>query len=151
MKQTIVIGCDHGGYKIKEAVKKFLTEDEDKKILNEFEVIDHGCHTEESVDYPDIAHALCDDIESGKASLGILVCGSGNGINMVANSHKGVRSALCWRADVAALARQHNNANVMALPGRFITESDAIDCVQKFIYGKFEGGRHENRVNKIKR
>lgn len=150
MKQVIAIGCDHGGYKIKEAVKKFFTENEDMVVLDEYEIIDHGCYNEDSVDYPDIAHALCDDIESGKALLGILVCGSGNGINMAANSHKGVRSALCWRPDVAALAIQHNNANVMALPGRFITESDAIECVSKFIYSRFEGGRHEKRVNKIK-
>ena len=129
MERIIAIGCDHGGYEIKEAIKKYL----DENLTDYINVIDHGCHNPESVDYPDIAHALCGDVESGEAELGILICGSGNGINMAANSHKGVRSALCWRSDVAALARQHNNANVMALPGRFITESDAINCVKEFI------------------
>ena len=141
---TIAIGCDHGGYAVKEEIKKYL--------LDRVDVItDYGCMSEESVDYPDFAHAVCDDIESKHSDYGILICGSGNGINMTANSHEGIRSALCWRPDIAELARQHNNANVMALPGRFMSASDAINCVIKFITTDYEGGRHERRVQNIKR
>jgi len=139
----IAIGSDHGGFKIKQLIYQHLRS---KKVT----IIDYGCHNEESVDYPDFAHKVCDSIESEDVDLGILVCGSGNGINMTANSHNGVRSALCWKSEIASLARQHNNANVMCLPGRFIEETEAIKCVDEFLSNEFEGGRHQNRIDKIK-
>jgi ribose 5-phosphate isomerase B len=139
----IAIGSDHGGFKIKQLIYQHLMS---KKVT----VIDYGCYSEESVDYPDLAHKVCDSIESKDFDLGILVCGSGNGINMTANSHNGVRSALCWKSEIASLARQHNNANVMCLPGRFIEEKEAIKCVDEFLSNEFEGGRHQNRIDKIK-
>ena len=141
--KKIAIGCDHGGYEIKELIKSSLEKDD-------LEISDFGCYDNSSVDYPDIANSLCKSIESGQHEIGILICGSGNGINMVANSHSSIRSALCWNPEVATLARQHNNANVIALPGRFISEEDALSCVYNFLKTNFEGGRHEKRVSKIK-
>ena len=142
-KLTIVIGCDHGGYKLKEELRKYLM---DKVGV----VTDYGCYSDESVDYPEFAHKVCEDVEGEKSDLGILICGSGNGINMSANSHDGIRSALCWEPEIASLARQHNNANVMALPGRFIDVETAKQCVDNFLNEQYEGGRHERRVQKIK-
>ncbi len=139
----IAIGGDHAGYEYKNSIKQYL---EQKGHIVE----DFGPATEESCDYPDIAHPLARSIESGKNDLGIAICGSGNGINMTLNKHQNVRSALCWEVDLAALARQHNNANVLALPSRFISLEKAKDCVEAFITNDFEGGRHERRVNKIK-
>ena len=143
-KKNIVIACDHGGYKMKEDIVNLMKES------GICDVTDYGCESEDSVDYPDFAHKLATDVENGKYDLGILICGSGNGINMTANSHKGIRSALCWEPKIAKLAREHNNANVMALPGRFITSQKAWLCVKNFLTTDFEGGRHEKRVNKIK-
>jgi ribose 5-phosphate isomerase B len=142
-KLRISIGCDHGGYELKEYIKDYL----ETKVS---EVTDFGCYSDESVDYPDYAHKTCSNIEDNLSDLGILICGSGNGINMAANSHSGIRSALCWKPEIASLARQHNNANIMALPGRFIDVDTAIECVINFITKEYEGGRHEQRVNKIK-
>jgi len=148
----ISIGCDHGGYELKEFIKNSLSiwewGNNDELVCES--VVDFGCYSEKSVDYPDIAHKLCDAIESGEYDLGILICGSGNGINMTANSHKGIRSALCWRPDIAYLARAHNDANVMALPGRYIDKYLAWDCVKNFVTSEFEGGRHQKRIDKIK-
>ena len=148
--KKIVIACDHGGYELKEHIRKSLMVWEKGDDENICEVHDLGCDSEDSVDYPDFAHPLCDEIESGNYDLGILICGSGNGINMTANSHEGIRSALCWRPDIASLARQHNDANVMALPGRFIDRHLAWDCVKNFVLSDYEGGRHQRRVDKIK-
>lgn len=139
----LAIGGDHAGYEYKNKIKKFLEE-------QGHAVEDFGPHSEESCDYPDIAHPLAQSIEKGKNELGIAICGSGNGINMTLNKHQEIRSALCWQADLAKLARQHNNANVLALPSRFIDIDLALKCVDIFIHEKFEGGRHERRVNKIK-
>lgn len=140
--RNIAIGCDHGGYELKE----FLSQ----RLREEYNIDDYGCHDTESVDYPDIAHNLCRSVEEEKNELGILICGSGNGINMSANAHEGIRSALCWEPQIASLARQHNDANIMALPGRFIDKEVAWECVQNFLNEEFEGGRHERRISKIK-
>ena len=138
----IAIGSDHAGYSLKTRIIELL-----KK---EVELVkDYGPSTEESVDYADYAHPLAEAVESKVYDFGILICGSGNGINMTANKHQGIRSALCWQEDIAVLARQHNNANILVLPARFITENIALSIVKLFITTEFEGGRHEKRVNKI--
>lgn len=138
----VAIGADHAGFELKEKVKKQLEE-------NGISVKDFGAYSEESVDYPDFGHPVATDVETGMADLGIVICGSGNGINMTVNKHKGVRSALCWTSELAELARQHNNANVLALAARFVDEKDNLKIVDAFINTEFEGGRHERRVNKI--
>lgn len=139
---NISIGADHAGYELKNKVIKHL---EEKGI----KVKDFGTNSDESVDYPDFGHPVASDVENNMADLGIVICGSGNGINMSVNKHAGIRSALCWNEELAALARQHNNANVLALPARFIEEDLGIKIVDAFINNEFEGGRHERRVNKI--
>ncbi|MEI8201548.1 MAG: RpiB/LacA/LacB family sugar-phosphate isomerase [Bacteroidota bacterium] len=142
MVDKIIIGCDHAGYDMKLVLMDIL------KSMN-ISVKDVGAYSTESVDYPDIAHALANEIENGNYGLGILLCGSGNGVNMVANKHQLVRSALCWNAEIASLARKHNNANVLAIPARFIQNEEAIEIMKTFLTTDFEGGRHERRVNKI--
>ena len=138
----IPIACDHAGFKTKELIVKYLT---DKGM----EVKDYGCYSEESIDYPDYAHPVATMVEENNGMLGILLCGSGNGINMTANKHQGVRSALCWTTEIAALARGHNDANIIAIPARFVSEELALEMVDTFLSTPFEGGRHQNRVNKI--
>lgn len=140
--KTIAIGSDHAGFKLKETVKAYLTG-------NGYSVKDFGCYSEERADYPDFAHPVASAVENHELDLGILICGSGNGINMSANKHKGIRSALCWQREIAELARQHNDANIIALPARFISEDEAKACVDVFINTEFEGGRHTDRVRKI--
>ena len=140
--KIIAIGCDHAGYKLKEYLLKYLSE---KKIV----VKDFGTYSEERADYPDFAHAVSVAIEKKECDLGILICGSGNGINITANKHQGIRAALCWNEEVAALARQHNDANIISLPARFMNEETAVKCVEAFLNTQFEGGRHADRVNKI--
>ena len=139
---TISIGCDHAGYELKDPIIKRL-----KK--RGIEVIDRGTHSLDSVDYPDFVHPVADDIEAGKSSLGILICGSGNGVSMTANKHEGIRAAICWKIELAALARQHNDANVLCIPGRFVSKKMAFGMVSAFLDSTFEGGRHQRRVNKI--
>ena len=124
------------------AIVEFLTS-------NGHEVINYGTDTEASVDYPDFAHPVALDVESGKADLGIVICGSGNGIAMTANKHQGIRAALCWTKEISALARQHNNANVVSIPARFTSIPQAVEIVNTFLNTDFEGGRHANRVDKI--
>lgn len=141
-KVIIPIGADHAGFQLKERVKAHLE-------AKGYEVKDFGCYSEESIDYPDYAHPVASMVEENENMLGIVICGSGNGINMTANKHQGIRSALCWKKEIAELARQHNNANVIALPARFITEEEGIEMVDVFLATPFEGGRHQNRVNKI--
>jgi ribose 5-phosphate isomerase B len=141
-EMIIPIGCDHAGFKTKELIVKHL-------ISKGLELKDFGCYSEESIDYPDYAHPVAEMIEANPGMIGILLCGSGNGINMTANKHAGVRSALCWEIEIAALARSHNNANIIAIPARFVSEQLAIDMVDTFLETVFEGGRHQNRVNKI--
>ena len=141
-KKKIGVASDHAGYKIKEKVKSYL-------ISRDYEVKDFGCFSDESVDYPDFAHPLAYAVETGSVETGISVCGSGNGINMTANKHYGIRSALCWNEEISRLARQHNDANICALPGRFISESEAELIVRVFLETSFEGGRHKRRIEKI--
>jgi ribose 5-phosphate isomerase B len=138
----IYLGNDHAGFEL----KQFLS----KELQNMgYEVEDEGTGSEESVDYPDFAHPVAEKVEADQEGLGLLICGSGNGISMTANKHQGVRSAIAWKPELAALARQHNNANVLALPARFISQEEALDIVKTFLGAEFEGGRHERRVTKI--
>lgn len=141
-QKVIPFGADHAGFILKGKIIQFL---ESKG----YEVKDFGCFSEESIDYPDFAHPVAEMVEENKGMLGILICGSGNGINMTANKHKGIRSALCWNKEIAELARQHNDANIVALPARFISEVEAIDIVDTFLGTDFEGGRHQRRIDKI--
>ncbi len=138
----IAIGSDHAGIDLKHAVKEHLK-------ARGMEAVDKGAHVRDSVDYPDYAHAVATAVTTGDVSLGIVICGSGNGVNITANKHAGVRSALAWNEEVAALARAHNNANVLALPARFITDELALRIVDSFLDASFEGGRHARRVEKI--
>lgn len=139
----IAIGSDHAGFELKAVISKFLT---DKK---RFEVQDFGCHSNESMDYPDSAHPVCESIEKKESNLGVLICGSGNGIAMTANKHQGIRAGLSWTPEIAELARLHNDANILVLPARFISVELALEIVGKFFDAEFEGGRHQRRVDKI--
>ncbi|MEQ9424471.1 MAG: ribose 5-phosphate isomerase B [Cyclobacteriaceae bacterium] len=138
----IAIGGDHAGFHHKEKIKQHLND------LGH-EVKDYGTYSEESTDYPDYAHPLSSAVEKGDHEFGVLVCGSGNGVCMTANKHQGIRAALVWNEDLAALARQHNNANVICIPERFVADDLAIKMVEIFVTTDFEGGRHERRVGKI--
>ncbi len=140
--QLISIGADHAGFELKQAVIDHLT-------TKGFELKDYGCYSSESIDYPDFGHPVAAMVEENEGIIGILICGSGNGINMTANKHQGVRSALCWKKEIAELARLHNNANIIALPARFISEREAIEIIDVFLATNFEGGRHGRRVDKI--
>ena len=141
-QKIIAIGSDHAGFNYKSALKEHLT-------AAGYEVRDFGTDSEASTDYPDYVHPLAQLIESGEIERGILVCGSGNGVCMTANKYAHVRAALVWENDLAALARQHNNANVICLPERFVSLENALQFVDTFLETDFEGGRHERRVNKI--
>jgi ribose 5-phosphate isomerase B len=138
----IAIAADHAGYHLKDTIKEYL-------LSKGYQIKDFGTNSDQSCDYPDYAHPLAKAVNDGEFPLGILICGSANGVNITANKHQNVRSALCWNVEVAQLARQHNNANVVALPSRFISKELAIEIVEAFISTEFEGGRHANRVNKI--
>jgi ribose 5-phosphate isomerase B len=142
--KTIAIGSDHAGFELKETLKKHLLS---KKIA----IKDFGPDSDERTDYPDYAHPVANFVEQDKTNetFGILICGSGNGINMTANKHQGIRGALCWMPEIAELARLHNNANILVLPARYITIEEAKKCVDVFFTTEFEGGRHTDRVNKI--
>ena len=138
----ISIGNDHAGPDYKRAILLYLEE-------KTHTVINHGTDTFDSVDYPDFGHEVAYDVQMKNADLGIVICGSGNGIAMTANKHQGVRAALCWTKEIAELARQHNDANVISIPARYTSIQQAVDMVDTFLNTKFEGGRHANRVNKI--
>jgi ribose 5-phosphate isomerase B len=138
----IAIGSDHAGFELKEQLINYLKS-------KQHEVKDTGCFSAERADYPDYGHAVANAVLNKEVELGILMCGSGNGINMSANKHKGIRSALCWNSEIAALARQHNDANILVLPARYITQEEAHKCIDVFITEKFEGGRHQARIEKI--
>ena len=141
-KPIVGMAADHAGYAMKEALKPLV------ESLG-YEIRDFGTHSEESMDYPDAAHPLGYAVESGEVSCGIAVCGSGNGISMTLNHHPGVRAALCWTPEIGALAKQHNNANVLCLPGRFIPVETAEAIVRAWNDAQFEGGRHQRRIDKI--
>lgn len=138
----IAIGGDHAGYSYKESLKTLLAE-------KGAEAKDFGPFSDASVDYPDHVHPLAQAVENQTFDFGILICGSGNGVAITANKHQGIRAALCWNVELAALARQHNNANILCLPARFISVEEAKACVNAFLSTPFEGGRHEKRVEKI--
>lgn len=139
---NIILSSDHAGYALKQYILNYLQQ-------KGHECMDLGPFSEERVDYPDFAHALARQVLQNPSSLGIILCGSGNGVNITVNKHQGIRSALCWNSEIASLARAHNNANVMALPARFIHEAEALACVDAFLSTSFEGGRHAERVLKI--
>lgn len=140
--QIIAIGSDHAGFEYKEQLAKFLE-------AKGYRVKDMGVYENKSADYPDFAHPVSYAVEKREVSSGVLVCGSGNGVAITANKHQGIRAALCWRNDIAKLARQHNNANIICLPSRFVGVEEAKEMVETFLSTEFEGGRHQTRVDKI--
>jgi len=139
-KIKIAIGSDHAGFDYKEVLKDFLAEHEIK---------DFGTHSLDSVDYPDFAHPVASAVESGDFKYGILLCGSANGVAITANKHQEIRAGLCWENEVASLVRKHNDANILCIPARFVSEELAKEIVTTFLSTEFEGGRHQNRVDKI--
>jgi len=142
MKRTIAIASDHAGYQMKQQLIAYLQKGGNK-------VCDLGPGTGESVDYPDFGHPLAEEVETGRCPLGISLCGSGNGINMVVNKHKGIRGALCWNKEIAILARKHNDANICSIPARFVDFELAKEIVDLFLLTPYEGGRHQKRIEKI--
>jgi ribose 5-phosphate isomerase B len=138
----LAIGSDHAGFEYKEAIKKVLS-------AAGWQVEDKGTYSTDSTDYPDYAHPVATMVTAGKATAGILICGSGNGVCMTANKHRGINAALCWAEELAALARQHNNANILCVPARFVSIELAENMVETFLSTAFEGGRHERRVEKM--
>ena len=138
----ISIGNDHAGPEYKKAIVEMLK-------ANGYKVTNYGTDSADSVDYPDFGHPVALDVASKKADFGIIICGSGNGIAMSANKHQGIRAALCWMKEIAVLARQHNNANIISIPARYTSIPQAVEMVQTFLKTDFEGGRHQNRVDKI--
>ncbi len=138
----ISIGNDHAGVEYKNYIREYL-------LIKNIEVNNYGTDSLESVDYPDFAHPVSNDVNKKKSDLGILICGSGNGVCMTANKYKNVRAALCWNKELAILSKSHNNANIVCIPARFIEKEEALEIIKKFISEEFEGGRHERRVNKI--
>ncbi len=141
-KPSFAVASDHAGYRLKEVLKKYLTD-------QGHEVKDFGAYSEESADYPDFAHPMAEAVEKEEFRFGLTVCGSGNGITMAANKHQGIRAAYCWNAEIASLARQHNDANVVSMPGRYLTDEQGVEILQAFIDAEFEGGRHQRRIDKI--
>lgn len=137
----ITIGCDHAGVEYKTQIIEFLEK-------NNHKALDAGTYSTESVDYPDYAHLVAKEVLAG-ADFGILICGSGNGVSMAANKHKKIRAALCWNKDITKLARQHNDANIISLPARFLSINECVELIKIFLIEPFEGGRHSKRVEKI--
>jgi ribose 5-phosphate isomerase B len=138
----IAIGNDHAGTHLKNELKSFLEE-------YGYELTNFGTDSDDSVDYPDYVHPVASAVENGEFRFGILVCGSGQGVSFTANKHQGIRAALCWNTEIAKLSREHNNANVLCLPGHFISDEEGIDILKKFLETKFEGGRHQTRISKV--
>jgi len=140
-KIKLAFGCDHAGFELKQKLIEVFND--------EFDIKDFGCYSDNSVDYPDFVHPLAMSVANDQYELGILICGSGNGVCMTANKHQQIRAALCWEKQLGILARQHNDANILCLPARFISEETAIEITRAFLSTEFEGGRHRNRVKKI--
>jgi ribose 5-phosphate isomerase B len=138
----VSIGNDHAGTKYKFKIVEHLNK-------KEFKVVNYGTDLEESVDYPDFIHPVAEDVKNKKSEIGIIICGSGNGASMSANKHKGIRSALCWNNEICKLSREHNNANILSIPSRYVSIEQAIEMTETFINTPFEGGRHQTRVEKI--
>lgn len=136
------IASDHAGYQLKEFLTGWLS-------AKGYEVADFGCHSEESCDYPDHAHPLARSVESGECSFGVAICGSGEGMAMTLNKHRGIRAGLAWIPEIAALIRLHNNANVLVLPARFVSNDEALEILKTYLETEFEGGRHEKRIEKM--
>ncbi len=141
-EKTIGLACDHGGFERKEFIAQLL-------VAKGYAIKDFGCHSDQSVDYPDFGHQLGGAIERGELEYGFAVCGSANGISISLNRHRGVRAAICWKEELAKLARGHNDANVCSVPGRFVTEAECEAIVDAFLGAEYEGGRHQQRVEKI--
>lgn len=141
-KTSVGFACDHAAYDMKEFLVGYMS-------AKGYEVIDFGCHSEERCDYADFAHPLASAVEDGSVAFGIALCGSGEGMAMTLNKHKGVRAGLVWRKEIAELVKQHNNANVLVLPARFITNDEAVELVDAYLAAEFEGGRHEQRIAKM--
>lgn len=139
--KKLAIACDHAGFEYKEILKKSLEKS--------FQIQDFGTTSADSVDYADFVHPAASSVENGENDFGIVICGSGQGVAITANKHQGIRCALCWEVELAELARQHNNANMIAIPARFVTQESALKMVEAFLSTNFEGGRHQNRVDKI--
>ncbi|MEJ8606810.1 ribose 5-phosphate isomerase B [Riemerella anatipestifer] len=139
--KKIAIACDHAGFEYKEFIKK--------ELANEYQITDFGTNSADSVDYPDFVHPAASSVENSENEMGILICGSGQGVQLTANKHQGIRCALCWMPELGALARQHNNCNMVAIPARFISKELALEIIKTFLNTEFEGGRHQNRVSKI--
>lgn len=142
MSMKIAFGSDHAGFELKEVLINYC------KTKN-YSVLDKGCYSTERADYPDFGHEVALAVLDKESNFGVLMCGSGNGINMSANKHKGIRAALCWNSEIAKLARQHNDANILVLPARYISTEEAVNCLDVFMDEKFEGGRHQSRIEKI--
>ena len=142
MEKKIGIACDHAGYEMKEFLVGYLG-------AQGYEVLDFGTDSPESVDDPDFAHPLAEAVESGELTLGIALCGTGEGMSMTLNKHQGIRAGLAWAPEIGALIRQHNNANVLVLPARFITNDEAVNILDTFLATEFEGGRHQRRIDKM--
>jgi len=142
LNKSIAIGSDHAGFEYKEVLKKWLSG-------KGFNVIDFGTTSLDSVDYPDFAHPVATSVENNQAKLGVLLCGSANGVAITANKHQHIRAAICWNTEIAQLARRHNDANIICIPARFVSTTEAVEMLDAFINTAFEGGRHTNRVNKI--
>jgi ribose 5-phosphate isomerase B len=140
--KKIGLASDHAGFKMKDEIIVFLN-------ANGYETVDFGTYSEETTDYPDYAHPLSFAIENNEVQVGISFCGSGNGINMAANKHKGIRSAICWNREISKLARMHNDANICAIPARYVSVHDAKEIIFDFLNTAFDGGRHLKRINKI--
>lgn len=138
----IAIGNDHAGIEMKVVLKAWLEE-------QGYEITNYGTDTPDSMDYPDVVHPLATAVEKGEFELGVLVCGSGQGVSFTANKHQGIRAALCWQPEIAELARSHNNANILTLPGRFLDPETGIEILKKFLQTPFEGGRHQHRIDKV--
>lgn len=141
-KKTIALASDHAGYKKKEVIKSFLAG-------NGIPYKDFGCFSDERCDYPDYGHAIARAVDSGEYETGITFCGSGQGISITANKYQNVRSGLCWNTEIGTLAREHNNANICAIPARFVTDEEAVEIVKAFLLAEFQGGRHADRIAKI--
>jgi len=142
MSQIIPIGADHAGFQLKSVVMAHLES-------MGYTPKDYGCYSEDSIDYADFGHPVASHVENHPGTLGIVICGSGNGINMTVNKHQGIRGALCWKKEIAVLAREHNDANILTLPARFVSEAEALEMVTAFFNTAFEGGRHKTRIDKI--
>ncbi len=138
----VAFASDHAGYDLKLFLEKIMEE-------RGYEVVDFGTDSSESCDYPDFAHPAAEAVESGECAFGIAMCGSGNGIQMTLNKHQGIRAALCWLPEIAALAKQHNNANILVLPARYVSHDEAVAILDAYLDAKFEGGRHQRRIDKI--